>query len=67
MNFSELLPSGAKTSNRDNIALFFFSGHGFQRSVNEDLVLFEDFGSNVGPSLRGRRLEIANDVVARRG
>jgi hypothetical protein len=39
-------------SNRDNIALFFFSGHGFQRSFTEDLMLFEDFGG-VGPALRG--------------
>jgi hypothetical protein len=39
-------------SNRDNIALFFFSGHGFQRSFAEDLILFEDFGG-VGPALRG--------------
>jgi Caspase domain len=39
-------------SNRDNIALFFFTGNGFQRSFSEDLMLFEDFGG-VGPALRG--------------
>jgi Caspase domain len=39
-------------SNRDNIALFYFCGMGFQRSPTEDLVLFEDFGG-VGPALRG--------------
>ena len=39
-------------TNRDSIALFYFSGMGFQRSQTEDLMLFEDFGG-VGPALRG--------------
>src|ERR1700730_2918912 len=38
--------------NRDNIALFYFCGHGFQRSATEDLMLFADFGNSVGPALR---------------
>lgn len=40
-------------SHRDNIALFYFSGHGFQRSTQEDLMLFSDFGNSLGPALRG--------------
>ena len=39
-------------SNRENIALFYFCGHGFQRSNAEDLMLFEDFDNGLGPALR---------------
>jgi len=39
-------------SHRDNIALFYFAGHGAQRTKDDAVLLLEEFGDGVGGPLR---------------
>lgn len=41
------------SSNPDNITVFYFAGHGLELTKSEVIMLFEDFGNNIGPILRG--------------
>jgi Caspase domain len=40
------------STHRDNIALFYFAGHGVQRSRDDAVLLLEDFGARGGGALR---------------
>lgn len=41
----------AANAHKDNIALFYFAGHGLQKSHNEHLMLLADFGDGIGATL----------------
>jgi hypothetical protein len=38
-------------SNKDNIAFFYFGGHGIQRELGDQVLLCDDFGSGIGAYL----------------
>jgi hypothetical protein len=40
------------TSNKDNVTLFYFAGHGLEPKAKERALLCEDFGDGVGATLR---------------
>lgn len=38
---------------KDEATIFYFAGHKLQIGAEEDILLFQDFGSKIGPMLRG--------------
>jgi hypothetical protein len=48
------------SSHRDNIAFFYFAGHGVKRQAGDHVLILQNFGDGIGGSLSGKAIDIAD-------